>query len=767
MKINITENPFPETKPEKKYFAWGAWPVSWLAPPQDSLPSVTIYSLEFNLDRPAATILHVSGDEHYELFLDHEPVGRGSDSGDLSCWYFDSWQMVLPAGKHRLWARVPSWGSCGQDNPQGRVSLRPAFVLGAAAPLTGMLGTGLAPWKCRSFPLEIVDRGAVPHCRMTDCRPETPGGAWEEPRVLYPARYADTANEYGLMHLLAPSPLPEMFRGPVRPEALQAPDCDKRQWDGLLKCHEVTVAPHEQYRVVYLFENYCCAYACLKLSGGKDAELTLSWAEAAYADPATEEKGHRNEFTGKEFIGKRDIFVSNGCRNQYFEPYFWNSGRLVELTVRNGAEPLVLHNFSFTETHYPLKAESSFSCNDSRLAAIMPLLERTMQMSTHDVFMDCPYYERLMYIGDARNEALALYTMTRDERPAAQALKMFALSRSNRGFTLSRYPSRTRQIIPPYSLIFVNMLYDYALWRDNPALVRELLPRTREILAAFENYLDAGGLLRRPPGWNFIDWSPAWWNGEPRIAGDGRCGILNWQFVYALENAADLEETFGHVEIAVMHRKLAAEVAGAVIAGFWQPDRGLFADDTEKRHYSEHCQCLAALTRQLSPQMTEQISRGLLAAELERTTVYFSHYLFEAAYKLRQPDLLFRRLPYWFELPAQGFRTVPERPEPSRSDCHGWGAHPYYHFFSSILGIRPAGFGFKTVEISPMPGILKQVSGTLVHPQGEIKVALDGDGAVVKLPETLNGIFQYGNYRTFIHGGEQKIAIGECLEARL
>jgi len=101
----------------------------------------------------------------------------------------------------------------------------------------------------------------------------------------------------------------------------------------------------------------------------------------------------------------------------------------------------------------------------------------------------------------------------------------------------------------------------------------------------------------------------------------------------------------------------------------------------------------------------------------------------------------------WFDLPAQGFKTTPEQPEPSRSDCHGWGAHPLYHYFASLLGIRPGSFGFKKVEIAPMPGHLTQISGEMVHPQGRMGVNLHFDKGEVRgdvlMPAGLGGILRY------------------------
>jgi len=120
-------------------------------------------------------------------------------------------------------------------------------------------------------------------------------------------------------------------------------------------------------------------------------------------------------------------------------------------------------------------------------------------------------------------------------------------------------------------------------------------------------------------------------------------------------------------------------------------------------------------------------------------------------------DALFERMALWFELPALGFTTTPEQPEPSRSDCHAWGAHPLYHYFATVLGIRPADPGFGIVEIHPQLGSLTYARGTLVHPHGEVAVELyvgeDGLHGRVSLPAGVSGRLQVGErYHTIDEG---------------
>jgi hypothetical protein len=153
-----------------------------------------------------------------------------------------------------------------------------------------------------------------------------------------------------------------------------------------------------------------------------------------------------------------------------------------------------------------------------------------------------------------------------------------------------------------------------------------------------------------------------------------------------------------------------------------------------------------------------RVAEGLLGhADLIRTTIYFSHYLFETYAALGRIDALFERMGLWFELPALGFTTTPEQPEPSRSDCHAWAAHPLYHYFATVLGIRPTDPGFAAVEIRPQLGSLTYAQGTLVHPRGEIAVDIhvgeDGPHGRISLPPRVSGRLLIGERLHTIEGG--------------
>jgi hypothetical protein len=430
--------------------------------------------------------------------------------------------------------------------------------------------------------------------------------------------------------------------------------------------------------------------------------------------------------------------------------------------IATADEALTVEQLMLEETRYPLEMTSALSTGDERFERMLPLALRGLQMCAHETYIDCPYYEQLMFVGDTRLEALATYAISGDDRLARKALTIFERARGADNLIYAHAPSRSEPLIPPFALWWVAMVHDYAAWRDDRAFVAGLLPGVRAVVDAFLSRLNDEGLLAAPAGWNFVDWVPTWPLGVPPEGNGGVSGLLNWHLVSTLTLAAQLEAWVGEPELArrlERHRQLLAE---RITPRFWDEGRGLFADDLAHRHYSEHTQALALLSGAVGYERRQRIAAGLLGDPgLTRATIYFTHYLFEAYRLLGSAEALFTRLGLWLDLPAQGFTTTPERPEPTRSDCHGWGAHPLFHAFATLLGIRPADAGFRRVEIAPLLGSLTTVAGALVHPRGLIEVRLSVvDGALggeICLPQGVTGTLRYGELTQELVPGAQRV----------
>ena len=346
-----------------------------------------------------------------------------------------------------------------------------------------------------------------------------------------------------------------------------------------------------------------------------------------------------------------DSFRPDGGERRRFDTLWFAAGRYLEIVVRTAAEPLSLEGLSLRETRYPLELESRFTASDPELDALQPLLVRGMQMCAHETYFDCPYFEQMQYVADARIEALVQYVMTRDDRLPRKALYLIDASRHASGLTESRYPVREPQFIPWFSLVWIGAVHDYARWRDDAGFVRALLPGVRGVIESFLARRDGDGLVRTPEGWNDSEGT----NESPISA------LTHWVLVWALRLAAELEDGFGEPEPALRWRRVAKALARGSDQAFWSEEIGLYADAPGGAKCSELVQCFALLGGGLPTARRERVAETLLrGGAADPATVHTAHYLFEACRLLARPQVVFDRLAFWVELRRQGLKTPVE-----------------------------------------------------------------------------------------------------------
>ena len=806
-RVTLHDPPYTARQPDKTFWEefsqWSRWPCQWVTGTEvEPKPCALAYRLKFTMEHEAVVRAHVSADERYWLFLDGRRIGLGSERGDAENWFFETYDLTLSKGPHTLVACVWSMGdglpACfwpvpsKAGAPYAQMSVQHGFIFSPEGEWIPRLGTGQAAWEAKRLKgLSFIPEG---HAWGTGCRQEIDGAhfpwgyekgsgtGWKPVTVLLAGSNAGRFNELPPnVRRLRPATLPPMLDEPFRPGRVrvviprlteappQADDTRIQQadslpeevtaWQAFLAGTPLTVPPDSQRRVIIDLEAYVCAYPELAVSGGAGSEIGLSWAESLFEERKHGAMGHRDVIEGKLFWGSGDRFRPGG-KPACFKTFWWRCGRYLELRIRTAAQPLVLNSLLLRETRYPLEQDSVFSADHEGLARFWPLALRTLQMCAHETYFDCPYYEQLMYVGDTRLQALTGYTLFADSRLQRQSLRLLDASRahSQSGLTQGRYPSRLTQLIPPFSLWFVDMVYDYALWRGDPVFVRERMTGVRQVLDTFLGYRDASGLIAGLPGWNFTDWVAGWEFGMPKDGCYGVSALFNWQLTLVLRDGAEIEEWLGEPELAARNRRNARELAQRTAATFWNEARGLYADDLAHTAFSEHTQCLALLSGNIPPAHAARLAETLPTAELAKTSVYFSHYLFEAYRRLERPDLILARCKDWLAMADNGLKTLMEAPDPiNRSDCHAWGAHPLYHSFATLAGIRPAGCGFRAVEIAPQFGSLTRLSAELVHPEGRIVACLSRDGdklnGQVSLPPGIPGVLRWGkNVRALAAG---------------
>jgi len=506
-------------------------------------------------------------------------------------------------------------------------------------------------------------------------------------------------------------------------------------------------------------------YPELRISGGENSSIQISYAEALLDKEG--KKGNRNVTEGKDLMGYIDVFNPDGGENRLFRPLWYRTFRYVELNIETKDEPLIIEDFASEFSAYPFERVAEFHTEESVLNDIWDVGWRTARLCATEIYMDCPYYEQLQYVGDTRIQALISLYLSGDDRLMKNSILQFDQSRIPEGLTYSRYPSYMPQMSPPYSLIWVLMVHDYYMLKQNPGFTKQFLLGIDNVLNWFEERVDSKtGLLGKLTYPNYMDAAPGFGPaGSPPSAEEGQSAQITLLYAYSLDHAAILADYHEKSNRANHYRGLSAKLKSAVYQTCYDGDKKLFAETPEKVALTQHTNILAVLT-DVIPESEQKalIKRIMHNDELIPARIYFSFYLMQAMKKVGLGNAYLENLEPWETMIEQGLTTFAEHHLEGRSDCHAWSAHPCFDFLATVCGIETAEPGFKSIKIAPNLGRLQKVDGSMPHPEGMIYVNLRRKGekgltGTVEIPNDLTGTFQWNSQTVELKGGRQFVEI--------
>ena len=519
-----------------------SWTARWISCPgaPDHEFSVQRFRKHFDLRAaPAHFVVHASGDNRYELFVNGKRVVEGPARGDLFHWRFETLDIAsqLHAGSNTLAAVVWNFGdrapmaqmtnqtgfilqgdtdddvstgnswSCALDSSVSMLPPPPALqytyiVVGPGERVDGSKfpwgwetsGFDDSKWQRAQSIVAGAPRGARDsHSRWMFVPRNIP---LMESHLQRMARIVYSKGTTSALPLPVGSGAPgtsskkeerlRRFMNSIKSQGIMPPN------DFLEGHSPFTVAPHTEVTHIADQSFLTTAYPELIVSGGRGAEITLTYAEAPVKE---REKGNRNDIDGKTIQGFQDVFLPDGGAHRLFRPLWWRTYRYVQIDVKTQDDPLTLEDFRGQFTAYPFVRRAQFESDDPELSKMWEVGWRTARLCAHETYMDCPYYEQLQYAGDTRIQALISLYMTGDDRLVKNAVQLLDDSRTPDGLTQSRYPSYLPQYIPPFSLLWIGMMHDLWWYRGDADFLRRFLPGQRDVLGWFESRLSHSGLL--------------------------------------------------------------------------------------------------------------------------------------------------------------------------------------------------------------------------------------------------------------------------------
>lgn len=698
------------------------WGAKWIGPAYDPRQDLGVFVFRHRLDLeslPDELLIRVSADNRYKLYVNEQLVEFGPQRGDDKHWFYETVDLVpyLKPGPNVIWALVWNFGWLA---PMAQVTVRTGFVLegsGLSTPV-GWQVARLDSWKFEMMhsnfgyfyidvgPGEIIDGRVLPDFHRIGLQDDLP---WTEPNIISGAEDRGTQSG-GTPWNLVPRTIP-----PMRYDLRQESPVVCRIADGEREPLSIPCPIRPGTPLVLDFRELICGFPRFRISGTAGTIVNVVYAESLWESPS--EKGNRDSVAGKHIQGYRDEFIvgEDAC---FFEPLWWRTFRYVQIEVDADATLLLTE---VMETGYPLTVESSFEASHSWAAPIWDVGVRTLARCMGETYFDCPYYEQLQYAGDTRIQSLLTYYLTRDRDLPRNAIETMAWSLMENGLTQSRYPSRQTQVIPPFSLWWLVMIRDQIMYDRLP-------PYDNVQRAKIQAVLNATERLRKKPDeafWNFADWVDGWEWGVPPSGACSTIHRLTWFYTLAahMEAFNSGNEATNEAARQLLMRKLNGE--------FYTRRGFVCHEDDQDWIPTEHAEALFRLCQiSLGCEPSPWPDEALDAAGAAKCSLYFSFYKHEAM----NPVDFFDVLGPWNEMIENGLTTFAEKPEPTRSDCHAWSAHPLLGFFQQVAGIRSSAPGWTQTVIAPRPGRLRQFRAQVAHPDGELVVAFNDGRLHVETP---------------------------------
>lgn len=435
---------------------------------------------------------------------------------------------------------------------------------------------------------------------------------------------------------------------------------------------------------------------------------------------------------------------------QKFTTFRHYGGRYLALAFRNLTGPVRIRKVVALFVHNPVEHKGKFRCSDHLLNGIWDIGKQTLLCCMEDTFTDCPTYEQTYWVGDGRNEALICHTTFGEYNITRRCARLPAFSLHRSDLTESQVPSSWQNLLPAWSFLWVQMIWEHYYFSGDESLLKEMYPFVTKMLGTIrKKYLDEKTGLFAITAWNMFDWTKV--DDQHRLVTHNNMFLIG-----ALRQTAEMARTLGRASEAKGWQRWTDQLIERINRHLWSQERQAYIDSIHddgvpSTVVSRPTNTLAVLYDVAPPARLKKILPMVLG-EQHRDVVPFGSpfalfYLLECLVKLNRFDQVAALVrDEWGYMVDQGATTFWETLRKTRSHCHAWSAAPTYFLSRYVLGVEPARPGFQTVLFAPRILDLTYAAGTVPTPSGNVHVRWDRTGReftmTIRKPAPLAGRLQ-------------------------
>ncbi|MHC1775480.1 MAG: alpha-L-rhamnosidase C-terminal domain-containing protein [Lentimicrobium sp.] len=452
-----------------------------------------------------------------------------------------------------------------------------------------------------------------------------------------------------------------------------------------------------------------------------NAEFTLDYDRNITAYYGFEVIAHKNDTLKiypyeKKYASQNRalIFVCKEGINVFKAP-FLSVFRYLKVEVKS-EKGLTIKGVHTDFSSYPVDHAGNFSCSDQSLTKLWDITRWTTQLCMNDMFYDSPkHQEPIACTGDYFIQSLINYYAFGDPWLTRQTLVKTALLLEKNNYDMFH---------TSYSLLWVQMLYQYYQYAGDIQLVKELLPHVNKLNQLFETYLDNDYLVSNAPDYMFMDWIKIdKFNAHhpPAVIG---MGYMTAFYYKSLMDAADLNSLINNNSIRDKNLELANNIKMGMNEILWDSEKNLYKDgipfrskkenhyffpmDTTITTYSPHVNALAVLYDIAPANQQSAILNFIVNQKTTDLQPYFMFYVLSAADHTGQFNTTGSELlKKWENGINPETYTLKENWQDQTETgyggdySHAWGGSPLYFMSRNILGVKPGVPGYREIEIIP------------------------------------------------------------------
>ena len=438
------------------------------------------------------------------------------------------------------------------------------------------------------------------------------------------------------------------------------------------------------------------------------------------------------------------------CRegHQRYRTLLRRGGRYAWVSIRNAARPVSIQGVRLIESTAPLSDRGAFRSSDSLLDRAYEVSRQTLRCCAEDTYTDCPTYEQVYWVGDARNESLVDLSLNGDATLSEHCWRQAARSLARNPLVESHVPSGFQGLIPTWSFLWMRWAWEHFIFTGDEAFAEEALDWIARQVDNLAGMIGDDGLIDLH-AWNLFDWA------DMDTPADAKVCHVNCFAVRGLEDTANLAEKMNQHERARSWRAMAQSLREATDRAFWSENERAYrdcirVDGAPSDVFSQQTQTAAYLAG-IGDRDRASRCRALITDPPPHFVVsgspFFLFFVFEVLAEEGETgemlEQIRRGVGPQIEAGATTFweRFHPHAERMTRSHCHAWSAGPGYFLPRYALGVRPAAPGWAEALIEPRPDVLRFAEGVVPTPRGDIACGWRSEGGKlrieIRLPETI------------------------------